>query len=56
MYNKVMNKDWHRKNKMPVNATDTQRVKWHIEHIKNCGCLKPTPNIQKLIDKYQPKK
>jgi hypothetical protein len=50
-----MNKDWHQKNKMPVNATDKQRVEWHVEHLKNCDCRKPTPNIQKLIDEYNTK-
>ena len=51
-----MNKDWHQKNKMPANATDKQRVKWHIEHLNNCNCRKPTPKIQKMIDEYQAKK
>jgi len=53
---KKMNRDWHQKNKMPANTTDEQRAKWHIEHLKNCDCRKPTLNIQKLIDKYQTKK
>ena len=37
-----MNKAWHEKNKMPANATIEQRVKWHIEHQKNCSC-RPMP-------------
>jgi hypothetical protein len=48
-----MNKSWHEENKMAVNPTDKQRVVWHVEHLKNCDCRKPTPNIQKLIDKYK---
>lgn len=36
------NKAWHEKNKMPKNATFEQRVKWHLEHLKNCSC-RPIP-------------
>ncbi len=50
-----MNKQWHEKNKMPANPTENQRVKWHIEHQVNCDCRKPTPKIQKLIEKYNGK-
>ena len=48
-----MNKTWHENNKMPANPTPKQRAKWHIEHLKNCNCRKPTANIQKLIDEYK---
>ena len=48
-----MNKTWHEKNKMPINPTPEQRAVWHIEHLKNCDCREPTPNIQKLIDEYK---
>lgn len=33
-----INKEWHEKNKMPKNPTFEQRVKWHLEHQKNCMC------------------
>jgi len=39
----AMNKEWHEKNKMPKNASDDQRIAWHIEHSKNCSC-RPIPN------------
>lgn len=48
-----MNKLWHLKNKMPVNPTEKQRAVWHVEHLKNCDCRKPTLKIQELIDKYK---
>lgn len=41
-----INKEWHEKNKMPKNPTFEQRVKWHLEHQKNCNC-RPIP--QKLL-------
>ncbi|MFN0213197.1 MAG: hypothetical protein ACKVT2_03000 [Saprospiraceae bacterium] len=38
-----INKEWHEKNKMPKNPSFDQRVKWHLEHLKNCGCRKEIP-------------
>jgi len=33
-----MNKEWHLKNKMPKNPSLDERIKWHVEHAKNCLC------------------
>lgn len=33
-----INKEWHEKNRMPKNATFEERVKWNMEHNKNCSC------------------
>lgn len=33
-----INKEWHLKHKMPKNATFEQRLKWHREHNRHCGC------------------
>ena len=32
------NAEWHLRNKIPKNPTLDQRVKWHIEHARNCSC------------------
>lgn len=45
----MINKEWHLKNRMPKNATLEQRIKWHIEHEKNCKCRKMPEKIRKLI-------
>jgi len=37
-----INKQWHLKNKMPKNPTIEERIKWHLEHQKNCSCM-PIP-------------
>ncbi len=34
----AINAEWHRKNRMPKNATFEQRAKWHLAHAKNCAC------------------
>jgi hypothetical protein len=37
-----LNSEWHLTHRMPVNATIEQRITWHIEHEKHCGC-RPIP-------------
>ncbi|MBI2649971.1 hypothetical protein HYX04_01515 [Candidatus Woesearchaeota archaeon] len=37
-----INNEWHKKNKMPKNPSKEERVKWHLEHAKNCSC-RPIP-------------
>jgi hypothetical protein len=48
-----INKEWHLQNKMPKNPTFEQRVKWHLEHQKNCTC-RPVP--EKLVKEMKEKK
>jgi predicted DNA-binding protein (MmcQ/YjbR family) len=38
-----LNKGWHEKNRMPDRPTMKERIKWHLGHVKNCGC-RPIPN------------
>lgn len=38
-----MNKQWHDLNKMPDKVTLEQRMRWHLEHAKQCGC-RPVPS------------
>jgi hypothetical protein len=40
---KFMNKRWHDRHKMPRDATDREKLKWHQKHQKQCGC-RPIPN------------
>ena len=46
-------REWHRKNKMPKNPTLDERIKWAVEHAKNCGC-RPIP--QNLLDEIKKRK
>jgi len=48
----VMNEAWHKNNVMPKNASFEQRVKWHLDHQKNCSC-RPIP--EKLVDEMKKK-
>ena len=48
-----INKEWHLQNKMNKNPTFEQRVKWHLEHQKNCPC-RQIP--EKLLKKMKERK
>ncbi|MCW3121632.1 MAG: hypothetical protein JWQ38_1124 [Flavipsychrobacter sp.] len=45
------NKEWHAGHRMPKNATLAQRVAWHIEHAKHCGCRPMPDSIKQEIAK-----
>jgi hypothetical protein len=34
----ALNATWHKKHPMPKNPSLQQRIEWHLEHHKNCGC------------------
>jgi hypothetical protein len=34
----TINAEWHRAHPMPKNPTLDQRIAWHAEHARNCGC------------------
>lgn len=38
-----INAAWHQQHRMPKNATTDQRIEWHLEHQKNCGCRTDIP-------------
>jgi hypothetical protein len=46
-----MNKEWHLKNRMPKNPTLSQRIRWHTEHKKHCGCRPIPDRLLKLMKK-----
>jgi len=52
----MINAKWHLKNKMPKNPTEEVRIKWHIEHLKNCPCRAPSPKLIKEIEEYETRK
>ena len=41
-----MNEKWHSAHPMPKNPTVEERVKWHLEHAKECAC-RPIPDAIK---------
>ncbi len=50
----MINAEWHAKHKMPKNPTLDQRVKWHLEHARHCGCRPASGEVLEEIRKrYQ---
>ena len=49
--NSDMNRDWHAKNQMPKRATLEERVRWHEEHARVCGCRPMPPTVLAAIEK-----
>jgi len=35
---RTMNAAWHKAHPIPKNPTLDQRVAWHLDHARNCGC------------------
>lgn len=48
-----INKEWHLKNTMPKNPKLEDRLKWHLEHSKNCKCREMPENIKKELKKRE---
>jgi hypothetical protein len=38
----AINETWHRQHPTPTRASLEERVRWHTEHAKECGC-RPMP-------------
>lgn len=52
----TLNKIWHEKHKMAMPTTLDERVKWHEQHLKHCGCRKDLPKTIVAALKAQGKK
>lgn len=42
-----INAEWHRKHRMPRNATVDMRIEWHLAHLRNCACRTDLPPVLK---------
>lgn len=50
-----INKDWHKKNPMPRKATSNQKIQWHVDHVRECGCRPIPPKIIEKMKERKPK-
>jgi hypothetical protein len=53
--NPSLNREWHLANRMPKNPTIEQRLHWHIEHAKNCGCREMPEKLKAEMKKMEAK-
>jgi hypothetical protein len=51
-----MNAEWHKHNEMPKNAKVDQKIAWHIQHARHCGC-RPIPKalMPEIEQRFTPK-
>jgi len=47
-----INRSWHQAHRMPKNPTERQRIDWHVEHARNCGCRGMDGRLAKLFEKH----
>jgi len=46
-----LNTEWHLAHPMPKHPTLQQRIEWHLEHAKNCGCRKISGKLAEEMNK-----
>ncbi len=46
----ALNAEWHRAHPMPPKATFEERVAWHRDHARECGCRQPPPDIAAVLE------
>ena len=42
----AINREWHRAHRLPRNASKEQRIEWHAEHARECGCRPVPPDLR----------
>ena len=47
-----VNRAWHESHRMPRNPSELQRIAWHIEHARNCGCRRIDGGVARLFEKH----
>ncbi|WP_187968177.1 hypothetical protein [Aquibium microcysteis] len=47
-----INRVWHEGHPMPKNPTELQRLAWHSEHARHCGCRGIADGVARLFEKH----
>ncbi len=55
VFNMKINSEWHKINRMPTKATLNQRIQWHTDHARECGCREIPPKIKEQMQLRKPK-
>jgi hypothetical protein len=48
-----LNKEWHLAHPMPKNPSLKDRIEWHLEHAKNCGCREIPEKLKEEMEKLK---
>lgn len=46
----ALNRAWHESHPMPPNADLDQRIAWHLEHARECGCRAIPASVLKALE------
>jgi hypothetical protein len=44
-----INRAWHESHRMPSNAGDDERIAWHLDHARHCGCRRIEGGVAALF-------
>ncbi len=50
-----INKNWHKANPIPPRPSLNQKIQWHTDHARECGCRPIPSKIQDEMNKRKPK-
>ncbi len=46
-----LNEDWYLTNKIPKGHSLEERIRWRLEHSKNCGCRSIPQKLLAIIER-----
>ncbi len=52
----IVNQQWHAKHTMPRRANLDERIGWHVQHAKHCGCRPIPPKLAQEIGRREEEK
>lgn len=44
-----IHREWREAHRMPKNASEDERIAWHIDHARNCECRKIEGKLAELL-------
>lgn len=50
----TLNAKWHKENPMPKKITLKEKIQWHADHNRECGCREIPPKIKEEMTKRKP--
>lgn len=50
-----INREWHLKNRVPDRANLNQKIQWHVDHTRICGCRSIPEKIKVEMAKRKPR-
>ena len=45
----AINREWHKAHRMPKNATEQERLRWHVAHARHCACREMPDSLKRLL-------